>query len=470
MKNLNNFLIMVVFFILVGCGSNNAGSSDNSQNEDRPHIINISFRSLPNNESAVGIITGESINVQMPSSSNLESMIPHFNISSATKLLINNEPQINDKTINNLSLPVAYTIKAINKSQTTSYKLFVIKLAPPKQITHYLYLNNNGDNSVYLYKIGPNTGQLSFSESTLNISSPFDIKINKSGTFVYVSNLQNNSISMFRRDLDNGELTLFSESTIPTPNKKGATFITLSPDDLNLYNAGFDRDGTVAMYGVNLTTGGLTILNPPLISVESTDISAYEPKFTPNGNYGYVATTGNAGNIYQYSRDKSTGQLTKLSSLTLSLGSPSIWFTISSSGTFWYSIDNSNPSKIFQGTINESTGQLTQLTPNYILNTSQGNYITIDNTTQHLYISNLDKTITVFSINNTGALTLLHTISTKLTPTSLLFDSSGQYLYASNMVDSAISMYHIESSTGNLIPLNPETIPAGNTPIMMATF
>ena len=470
MKNLNNFFIMVVFFILVGCGSNNAGSSDNSQNEDRPHIINISFRSLPNNESAVGIITGESINVQMPSSSNLESMIPHFNISSATKLLINNEPQINDKTINNLSLPVAYTIKAINKSQTTSYKLFVTKLAPPKQITHYLYLNNLGDNSVYLYKIDPENGQLSFSESTLNISSPVDIKINKSGTFVYISNMKTNSISMFSRNLDNGELTLFSESTIPTPNKTGAGFITLSPDDLNLYNSGLGDDSTVAMYGVNLTTGGLTILNPPLISIESTDKNAFAPKFTPNGNYGYVANSGNEGNIYQYSRDKSTGQLTKLSSLTLTLGRLSFYFTISSSGTFWYSIDNSNPSKIFQGTINESTGQLTQLTPNYILNTSLGNFITIDNTTQHLYISNRDKTITVFSINDTGALTLLHTIHTKLTPGFLFFDPSGQYLYASNMEDSAISMYHIESSTGNLIPLNPETIPAGNSPIMMATF
>ena len=470
MKHLNNFFIMVGFFILVACGSNNAGSSDNSQNEDNPHIINISFRSLPNNESAVGIITGESINVQMPSSSNLESMIPHFNISSDTKLLINNEPQINDKTINNLSLQVAYTIKAINKSQTTAYKLFVTKLAPPKQITHYLYLNNVGDNSVYLYKIDPNTGQLSFSESTLNISSPFDIKINKSGTFVYISNMKTNSISMFSRNLDNGELTLFSESTIPTPNKTGASWITLSPDDLNLYSSGFGNDVTVAMYGINITTGMLTVLNPPLISVESTDMAVQSLKFIPNGNYGYVNTVGKAGNIYQYSRDKSTGQLTILSSLTLRLGSAAGWFTISPSGTFWYSIDQSNPTKIFQGIINQSTGQLTQLTPNYILNTSLGNFITIDNTTQHLYISNRDKTITVFSINDTGALTLLHTIHTKLTPSFLLFDSSGQYLYAVNMEDSAISMYHIESSTGNLIPLNPETIPAGNTPLTIATF
>jgi 6-phosphogluconolactonase (cycloisomerase 2 family) len=83
--------------------------------------------------------------------------------------------------------------------------------------------------------------------------------------------------------------------------------------------------------------------------------------------------------------------------------------------------------------------------------TGNGPYgLAIDSGGTHLYTANkIDNSISAFSINSSGALTLISTTGqTNISPVALFIDKSGKYLYVANQGSSNLSAYSIGSDGG----------------------
>jgi 6-phosphogluconolactonase len=90
-----------------------------------------------------------------------------------------------------------------------------IRIHPSGQ---FLYNTNRGHNSLTMYAIDPNTGQLSVIgwESTRG-EWPRGMNIDPSGTFLYAANQNTDSIAVFRIQLSDGTLQFSTLVTTPTP-------------------------------------------------------------------------------------------------------------------------------------------------------------------------------------------------------------------------------------------------------------
>jgi len=207
--------------------------------------------------------------------------------------------------------------------------------------------------------------------------------------------------------------------------------------------------------------------------------------------FAYVANgsggTTNFGTISGYTVDVTGGTFTPLTGSPFKAFGPQ-QILIHPSGDLMYFIDRDGFLRLFDinsvdGSITDS-GQAAVLASNP-LNTNVG---VIDPSGRFIYvISDTDKTIYGFSITQTadkapatnGALTAIPTMiaytdATLSTPTWIMTDRSGKYVYVVNNGNNTISEYSIDQSTGALAQLgNPPTAPAvaltGNMPFFGTT-
>ena len=84
--------------------------------------------------------------------------------------------------------------------------------------TKCLYNTNRGHNSVTMFEIDPDTGELEVIgwESTRG-QWPRGMNIDPSGTFLYAANQNTDSIAVFRIQLSNGKLKFSTLVNTPTP-------------------------------------------------------------------------------------------------------------------------------------------------------------------------------------------------------------------------------------------------------------
>ena len=208
--------------------------------------------------------------------------------------------------------------------------------------------------------------------------------------------------------------------------------------------------------------------------------------------FAYVANGSGGGatqfgTISGYSVDVTAGTFTPLS------GSPFVAFgpqqiLLHPSGDLMYFIDRNGALRLFDidsvhGTIADSLQ--TPVSASTSLATNVG---VIDPTGRFIYvISDVDNSIYGFSIKQTvatdtthnGALTAIPTMTaytdqTLSTPTWIMTDRSGKYVYVVNNGNSTISEYSIDQSTGALTQLvdsssAPVVAPTGSTPFFATT-
>jgi 6-phosphogluconolactonase (cycloisomerase 2 family) len=118
--------------------------------------------------------------------------------------------------------------------------------------------------------------------------------------------------------------------------------------------------------------------------------------------------------------------------------------------------------------INVSTGKLTSLTPSTIAVVGVPDNMAIHPGGTFLYSANNTGTITAYHINlSTGMLTPASPATCDMTglgPTSIAIYPNGRYAYTTNMNDGSISMFSIDSETGQLVPLNSAKVSEGDGP------
>ena len=122
-------------------------------------------------------------------------------------------------------------------------------------------------------------------------------------TFAYVTNLLDNTVSIYTVNPCTGNLTPTTPDTIPTGN--GPFGMAVDPSAkfayvINVY------DSTVSMYTVNSSTGNLTPTTPPTIA---TGVTPEDVIVDPSGKFVYV-TSRNNNTVSMYTINRSTGLLT----------------------------------------------------------------------------------------------------------------------------------------------------------------
>jgi 6-phosphogluconolactonase len=262
-----------------------------------------------------------------------------------------------------------------------------------------------------------------------------------SGRFVFVANLVSNAtdaatISMYTVNSSTGVLTPTTPATIPTGFFPQG--IAIDPAGKFVYTANSD-DNTVSMFTINQTTG---VLAPTTPAAVPTGWSPSSVTVHPSGKFAYAANQDD-DTISMYTIDPNTGVLTPTSPATVPTGFSPFGVTVDPSGKFAY-VPNAYDFRnvVSQYTIDPVTGVLTPNTPSTVTTGNQPTDVAVDPSGKFAYVVNRsDSTVTMYKIDtSSGNLTPNGTASAGITPFRITFDPSGKYVYVANE-GSAVSIY-----------------------------
>ena len=281
------------------------------------------------------------------------------------------------------------------------------------------------------------------------------------GRFAYVANLVSNvsgpsTISMYTINSTTGVLIPTTPATVPT----GWFPQTIAIDPLGrfVYTANTD-DSTVSMFTINQTTGVLAPTKPASLSTMISGELLSQPSFLtvdPAGKFLYVTVSLSDGAaVFMFTINQTTGVLTPTSPATVSTGGIPFQVVVAPSGKFAYVVNNLSGGAmtdgVWQYTLNSTTGVLTQNTPAAVAAGNAPTAIAIDPTSRFAYVVNrLDNTVSMYTIDSsTGNLTLnatatnpTATIPTGTEPFRIDFDPTGKFVYVTNE-QSATSIYTV---------------------------
>lgn len=281
------------------------------------------------------------------------------------------------------------TTKTVSTTNLISHKIVVTPNGK------YAYVTNDLG-TVSMYSINNNTGVLSLLEpvASVNAASGADeITISSNGNFVYVSNTDDRSISMYTIS-SNGALT----PTTPAKINVNATpkGIAVTPNGKYLYVIG-SNNNIVLMYSIDNSTGTLSPLKPASVSAGE---GANRIAVTPNGNYAYV-TNSIDGTISMYGVS-ATGILSALPSSPLSLnngGGEPTGITVSPNGNYAYAISNYG-NQIFMFSIS-SNGTLVAFSNKTISTSSFPQQLIVSPNNSYAYVTNeFNNSVSIYGINN----------------------------------------------------------------------
>jgi len=127
----------------------------------------------------------------------------------------------------------------------------------------------SGQYSLAVFNYNENTGSTDFIEAYRNeddgnngLNSPACVKVSHDDKFVYVSSDQDNSISLYKRDVNNGKLDLikiFYDTDEGMDGLRGAHEIGLSKDGKYIYVAAWN-DAKISVFKRDTTTGYISHL------------------------------------------------------------------------------------------------------------------------------------------------------------------------------------------------------------------
>jgi 6-phosphogluconolactonase len=263
-----------------------------------------------------------------------------------------------------------------------------------------------------------------------------------SGKFAYVANIVSNSsdeatISMYTIN-SNGVLTPTSPASVPTGFLPQG--IAIDPSSKFVYTANSD-DNTVSMFTINQGTGTLTPTTPPIVATGSSPLSI---TVHPTGKFAYAANQDD-DTVSMYTVNSTTGVLTPMTPATVSTGGSPFGVTIDPSGKFAYVPDAYAPSNVLsQYTVDPVTGALAPNTPPTASTGNQPTAIAVDPSDRFAYVVNrADNTVSMYTIDSsTGNLTPFGTVGTLTQPFQIAVDPTGKFVYVTDE-SGDVSIYSI---------------------------
>jgi YVTN family beta-propeller protein len=304
-------------------------------------------------------------------------------------------------------------------------------------------------NSVSAYTINANSGVLSsIGTPTAAGVGPSAIASDIAGRFAYASNSSSNNVSAYTINGSTGALSQVSGSPFPLESSSfGPESITVDPSGRFVYVAD-TGSSTLSTYRINTSSGALTLLsNSPVLSNDPAAVSV-----DPTGRFTYVANATPTNSVSAFSIDPVTGALTAIGAPVAAGSSPNS-VAVDPTGRFVYVANVGIASyNISAYRVDSLTGGLTPISGSPFAAGSAPFSITVDPFGEFVYVANQSsQTVTPYTINaSTGVLTAGSTILTELNPQSITVDPSGHYVYVANWGANSVSGYAINANTGAL--------------------
>lgn len=294
----------------------------------------------------------------------------------------------------------------------------------PASLLSFAYVENVLDGSISMYKVTADGHWVPTSPATVpSGTQPESLVVHPSGHYVYVPNIRDNNIAMFRVDTATGLLTPLAQATVPT----GALpqYIVMDPLGRFAYTAD-SNDNTLSMYTVENGTGLLRPTQPAAIAT-SVDQAVDDPTADP------------------------------------------ISLAIDPKGRFLYSCNGAGSVTSYR--IDQATGVLTPTGPGPVREVGGPFSATLDPAGQFLYVTDrLYNRVRIFAVDQTtGALTPGNQpeLSVGQEPTSVVVEPTGHFAYVVNRQDNNVSQFSRNPTDGSLTPLTPATIYAPSQPWQM---
>jgi 6-phosphogluconolactonase len=321
----------------------------------------------------------------------------------------------------------------------------------------YLYAAIPASNQIVVYREDPNSGLL-----TVLVGSPItagpgvqSIAIHPSKKFMYAANSGESDVSLFTI-ATGGALTEVTPRTIvgSAPNllamDTAGTFLYVS-------NLG---SNTISVFSITASSGALT----PVAAPFSIGGSALNMKLSPAGDVLFVTIGGNPGFVESFS-NPSSGNPTPTSIQT---GVNPNGLAIDPSGTYLYTA-NTGDNSISAFTIG-TNGALTAIAGFPLGETfSAPLALFVDKSGKYLYVANEGSAnLAAYGIGSDGGLTLLTNspFGTGPQPSFITSDSTGKYLFVGNQSSPAIQSFSLDGSTGTLTSV--KSFAVGSTPTSIA--
>jgi 6-phosphogluconolactonase (cycloisomerase 2 family) len=376
----------------------------------------------------------------------------------------------------------------------------------------YIWVLGTQYNQIAGFKVDNFTGNLTSvvrSPFSSNGTNPVSIVVKPGGRYIYVVNKGNatasGNISLFSVGGD-GVLT-FQQSY----SSRGSTPVWASVDSSGSYLYVLDTLypdttaypnpnglGDITVFAIDGTTGRLQLVpNQQIKDANQTQLTFFPVGSKPlmmrvSNGCVFTVDTGDQ-TVFPYAIG-SSGQLTLTANSSISTGAGNLT-SISTSGNYIYLTDaaattDSPGGRILPYTVTPSTCSLNTLTGGAVNNlalTSNPVYSMADNRAKTLYVLNRSSTdptnktssISAFTIDSTtGKLAPLGTGGSAAAgnpyavgsgPACMVEDTSNQYVYTANNVDSTLTGRRIDSNSGELRDLTRgSTFPTVGQPSCLA--
>jgi 6-phosphogluconolactonase (cycloisomerase 2 family) len=183
-----------------------------------------------------------------------------------------------------------------------------------------VYVAGKLDDAVAVFERDPNSGLLTFvqvlkngQDSVYGLDGARSVTVSTDGQSVYVASYDDDAVAVFGRDLNNGQLTLIQvlkDGQDGVEGLNGARSVTVSTDGQSVYVASSLND-TVAMFERDPNSGQLTpiqVLKDGQDGVEGLD-GAISVTVSTDGQSVYVASY-NDDAVAMFERDSNSGLLT----------------------------------------------------------------------------------------------------------------------------------------------------------------
>lgn len=276
-----------------------------------------------------------------------------------------------------------------------------------------------------------------------------------SNSYAYVIN-SDNTLSQFNLDSVTGALTSSNYSAVSTT---GNSSISGYLDRHNKYMYIVNQTSkTISMFGFDASRKPYLLSTPTVATdgeVRSIAVSAGKSAYVAN-----IATSGDTSTVGVYTVG-STGVLTKVSTVP-SYGGSSYQLLLSGDGNYLYVLHN-DTNRISMYTVG-ANGALTSMATPFVATTDFPQSFAIHPSGKFIYVAKNANPGYVYrhdidtSTGAVGTIQLSSETPVGQSPRAIRIHSSGKYAYVLNGGNRKISMFNINSTTGQLTAMTTATI------------
>jgi 6-phosphogluconolactonase len=347
-------------------------------------------------------------------------------------------------------------------------------MAPVPQNASFMFVANMNSNTISGFAVNSKTGDLtSLAGSPFTAGSgPEFMAADASGKFLFVANSGSGNVSAFQITSQTGTLTPVPGSPFPSGTRPEG--IAVDPQDRFVFVSN-QASNSISVFAL-AADGSLSPVpgspfqaaNPFGLAVNPSGKVLYANNFPDS-----MASDLNSVSSFQIG---SSGALTPLAgSPSPTASSPgfasSIGMAIDPQGKFLFVADHMAQA-IVPFKVDPTTGSLTSISTLPTPPASCGGVschnnslrVTVHPNEQFVYASNVQAgTVSAFSIV-TGGLSPIADFSVGQHPFGVAVDPSGSFLFVANKVDNTVSAFSVNTSTGMLTPVMGSPFSTGTAP------